>query len=114
MVTDPEPRIHNPAPQTPDPMPRTTIIQRIVGQGAVAVVRADNPSTLKHIVDALLEAGMSAIEVTMTVPRALDIIEETARTMGDQITLGVGSVLDPETARMAIIAGRSSSRRSAA
>ena len=86
-------------------MPRTQIVQRIVDQGAVAVIRADNPSTLKYIVEALLKAGMSTIEVTMTVPRALDIIEETARTMGDQITLGVGSVLDPETARMAINAG---------
>ena len=86
-------------------MPRANITQRITDQGAVAVIRADNPSTLKHIVEALMEAGLTAIEVTMTVPRALDIIEETARTMEDEIILGVGSVLDPETARMAINAG---------
>ena len=86
-------------------MPRAHIVQEIVNQGAVAVIRADNPSTLQHIIEALLKAGLRAIEVTMTVPRALSIIEETARTMGDQIILGVGSVLDPETARMAINAG---------
>ena len=48
---------------------------------------------------------MSAIEVTMTVPRALEIIEATARSLGDEIVLGVGSVLDAMTARMAINAG---------
>lgn len=72
---------------------------------AVAVIRADDPATLGHIIDALLEGGVSALEVTMTVPRALHIIEETANRFGDQILLGVGSVLDAETARMAINAG---------
>ncbi|MEZ4700908.1 MAG: bifunctional 4-hydroxy-2-oxoglutarate aldolase/2-dehydro-3-deoxy-phosphogluconate aldolase [Rhodothermales bacterium] len=86
-------------------MSRSAIVQRIVAEGAVAVVRADNPDRLKYIIEALKEGGMSAIEVTMTVPRALEIIESTARAMGDEIVLGVGSVLDAMTARMAINAG---------
>ncbi len=86
-------------------MSRSSIVQRIVADGAVAVIRADNPDKLKHIIDALRKGGMSAIEVTMTVPRALEIIEATARAMGDEIVLGVGSVLDAMTARMAINAG---------
>lgn len=86
-------------------MSRTQIVQDIVKQGAVAVVRADNPAILEHIVEALLKADMRAIEVTMTVPRALHVIEETARKLGDEIILGVGSVLDAVTARMAINAG---------
>ncbi|MDZ4699600.1 MAG: bifunctional 4-hydroxy-2-oxoglutarate aldolase/2-dehydro-3-deoxy-phosphogluconate aldolase [Rhodothermales bacterium] len=86
-------------------MSRSSIVQRIVADGAVAVIRADNPDKLKHIIDALRKGGMSAIEVTMTVPRALEIIEATARSLGDEIVLGVGSVLDAMTARMAINAG---------
>ncbi len=86
-------------------MSKSSIVERIVVEGAVAVIRADNPSTLGHAIDALLEGGVSVLEVTMTVPRALHIIEETANRFGDQILLGVGSVLDPETARLAINAG---------
>ncbi len=86
-------------------MSRTSIVQKIEAEGAVAIIRVEDPSTLQHVIEALLKGGLSAIEVTMTVPRALDIIEETARTMGDEVILGVGSVLDPETARMAINAG---------
>ncbi|MEM8486373.1 MAG: bifunctional 4-hydroxy-2-oxoglutarate aldolase/2-dehydro-3-deoxy-phosphogluconate aldolase [Bacteroidota bacterium] len=86
-------------------MSKSRIVERIVEQGAVAVIRADNPDVLGRMIDALLTGGISALEVTMTVPRALDIIEETATRFGDEILLGVGSVLDPETARLAINAG---------
>ena len=86
-------------------MSRSQIVERIVAEGAVAVIRADSPDVLGHIVDALLAGGVSSLEVTMTVPRALHLIEETANRFGDEICLGVGSVLDPETARMAINAG---------
>ncbi|MFK7845794.1 MAG: bifunctional 4-hydroxy-2-oxoglutarate aldolase/2-dehydro-3-deoxy-phosphogluconate aldolase [Rhodothermales bacterium] len=86
-------------------MSKSQIVERIVKEGAVAVIRADNPATLKQIIDALLAGGVSALEVTMTVPRALHIIEETANRFGDDILLGVGSVLDAETARLAINAG---------
>lgn len=86
-------------------MSKSQIVERIVKEGAVAVIRADNPATLKQIIDALLAGGVSALEVTMTVPRALQIIEETANRFGDDILLGVGSVLDAETARLAINAG---------
>lgn len=86
-------------------MSKSQIVERIVKEGAVAVIRADDPGTLKQIIDALLAGGVSALEVTMTVPRALQIIEETANRFGDKILLGVGSVLDAETARLAINAG---------
>lgn len=69
------------------------------------MIRADDPDRLKHIVGALHQGGVSAIEITMTVPRALDLIEETARTMGEEVLLGAGSILDAETARLAINAG---------
>ncbi len=86
-------------------MSKSRIVERIVEQKAVAVIRADNPDVLGRMIDALLAGGVSSLEVTMTVPRALDLIEETATRFGDDILLGVGSVLDAETARLAINAG---------
>ena len=86
-------------------MSKSQIVERIIREKAVAVIRADNPAMLAQVVDALLAGGVSALEVTMTVPKALDIIAQTADKYGDEILLGVGSVLDPETARLAILAG---------
>ena len=86
-------------------MSKSQIVERVIAEGAVAVIRADNSDTLSHVIDALLAGGVSALEVTMTVPKALEIIEQTADRFGDDILLGVGSVLDPETTRLAILAG---------
>lgn len=86
-------------------MTRLEILNKIVDIGAVAVIRADDPTKLLHIIEAIHKGGVSAVEITMTVPRALELIEETARKLGDEVVLGVGSVLDPETTRMAINAG---------
>ena len=86
-------------------MSKSQIVERVIAEGAVAVIRADNSDTLNHVIDALLAGGVSALEVTMTVPKALEIIEQTADRFGDDILLGVGSVLDPETTRLAILAG---------
>jgi len=80
------------------------ILDRIVDCGVVAVLRADSPAQLLDVSKALREGGVVAIEVTMTVPGALKVIEEASAKMQDTI-VGVGSVLDPETARAAILAG---------
>ena len=79
-------------------------LDRIIDCGVVAVLRADSPSELMDVSKALREGGVVAIEVTMTVPGALKVIEEASAKMKDTI-IGVGSVLDPETARAAILAG---------
>lgn len=80
------------------------IIDQIIDCGVVAVLRADNPSQLLDVSKALREGGVVAIEVTMTVPGALKVIEEASAKMDDTI-VGVGTVLDPETARAAILSG---------
>ncbi len=80
------------------------ILDRMIDCGVVAVLRADSPSELLDVSRALREGGVVAIEVTMTVPGALRVIEEAAAKMEDTI-VGVGSVLDAETARAAILAG---------
>lgn len=80
------------------------VLDRILDCGVVAVLRADSSSELLDVSKALREGGVVAIEVTMTVPEALKLIEEAASQMQDTI-VGVGSVLDPETARSAILVG---------
>lgn len=81
-------------------------LQRIVDTGLVAVVRAESSDQAIKLVEACHKGGVSAIEVTFTVPGAEGVIREMARrfTKGEFV-LGAGTVLDPETARVAILAG---------
>lgn len=81
-----------------------SMLDQIIDCGVVAVLRADSPTQLMDVSKALREGGVVAIEVTMTVPGALKVIEEASAKMEDTI-VGVGTVLDPETARAAILAG---------
>ena len=73
--------------------------------GLIAVVRAQSSEQLGEVVDAIKEGGVNIIEITMTTPNALKVIEDTANRYGDEVLTGVGSVLDGETARLAILAG---------
>lgn len=86
-------------------MSRFEIVQRLIEEGAVAVIRMADSKRLKRVAEAIHKGGISAIEVTMTTPNALRVIEDLAHSMGDVILVGVGSVLDAETARLAIDAG---------
>lgn len=81
------------------------IIKKITDSGLVVVVRAENPQTARKITDACLEGGAAAIEITYTVPGATKVIEELAKEYSGQIIIGAGTVLDPETARIAILSG---------
>lgn len=78
---------------------------RMQQTGLVAVIRAKDSSQLVDVARALAAGGCDLIEVTMTTPNALKVIEETSKALGDKVLVGVGSVLDPETARAAILAG---------
>jgi 2-dehydro-3-deoxyphosphogluconate aldolase/(4S)-4-hydroxy-2-oxoglutarate aldolase len=73
--------------------------------GIVAIMRANSSEQLLAAADAVKAGGVNAIEVTMTTPGALGVIEEATSRYGDEVIFGVGSVLDPETARAAILAG---------
>ena len=87
-------------------MDKEKILTRISDAGIVAVVRAENAETAMRITDACIEGGVAAIELTFTVPGAHRVIEELAkRYTPDEIILGAGTVLDPETARVAILSG---------
>jgi 2-dehydro-3-deoxyphosphogluconate aldolase / (4S)-4-hydroxy-2-oxoglutarate aldolase len=86
-------------------MNRVETVRGIEMCGVVAVIRMREPEKLRAVVDALAEGGVRALEVTMTVPRALQMIEELAPTLPKGFLLGAGTILDPETARLAILAG---------
>ena len=86
-------------------MSKEQIIERILNPGVVAIIRADNSEQLIDASRALIDGGVSGIEVTMTTPNALKVIADVCRVFGDKALVGVGSVLDPETAQAAIDAG---------
>jgi 2-dehydro-3-deoxyphosphogluconate aldolase/(4S)-4-hydroxy-2-oxoglutarate aldolase len=86
-------------------MSREATLKRILDGGLVAVVRAESGERLSKVVAALAEVGGTAAEITFTVPDALDIIRQVRRDLGDSVVLGAGTVLDPETARAALLAG---------
>ncbi|MEG2720960.1 MAG: bifunctional 2-keto-4-hydroxyglutarate aldolase/2-keto-3-deoxy-6-phosphogluconate aldolase, partial [Oscillospiraceae bacterium] len=81
------------------------VIKRIKDDGVVAVVRAASESEAKRIVEKCVAGGLTSIELTFTVPFAHKIIESLAVSYGNQILLGAGTVLDSETARIAILSG---------
>ena len=84
---------------------RAQTVDRLCRAGVVAVVRASSSEQLLDVAKALAAGGVDCIEITMTTPNALAIIEQCRRELGDAILTGVGSVLDPQTARLAILAG---------
>lgn len=87
-------------------MKKEQVISEIQRVGIVAVVRAENAEKAIRIADACIEGGIPAIELTFTVPAAHHVIEELAkRYQNGEILLGAGTVMDPETARIAILSG---------
>jgi len=78
---------------------------RITDSKVIAILRCENGDQLLHVAEALHAGGIDAIEITFTVPNALQIIETVSDQLGDKILLGAGTVLDAETARSAMLAG---------
>jgi len=84
---------------------KQAIIDRILNAGIVAIIRADSSDQLTPACQALIRGGVDCIEVTMTTPGALEAIREASQTLGERICVGVGTILDDVTARLAILAG---------
>jgi 2-dehydro-3-deoxyphosphogluconate aldolase/(4S)-4-hydroxy-2-oxoglutarate aldolase len=90
----------------PEPVEgRASIAKTIEDLGVVAVIRLKDPAKLRAVVDALADGGVRALEVTMTVPRAVEMIRELAPTIPEGFLLGAGTVTDAATARAVIDAG---------
>jgi 2-dehydro-3-deoxyphosphogluconate aldolase/(4S)-4-hydroxy-2-oxoglutarate aldolase len=86
-------------------MNRAEQIQRMLELGIVAVVRSPDSDKLADVASALADGGVTIVEITFSVPNALDVIDQVKRRLGDRVLLGAGTVLDAETARAAILAG---------
>jgi 2-dehydro-3-deoxyphosphogluconate aldolase/(4S)-4-hydroxy-2-oxoglutarate aldolase len=86
-------------------MNKTEKIQLIRETGIIAIMRAKSSGQLIAAAEAIRLGGVKVIEVTMTTPGALNVITEAAQKYGQEVLFGAGSVLDPETARAAILAG---------
>ena len=86
-------------------MSKSTIIDRIINPGIVAIIRADSSEQLLGAAEALYEGGVTGMEVTMTTPNALQVINDVSKRFGKKVLIGVGTVLDTETCRAAILAG---------
>jgi len=84
--------------------PKLKILSRIIDSGMVAIVRAESSEEASRIAEACALGGVAALEVTFTVPGAAGVIEALANQPRDMV-IGAGTVLDPETARVAILAG---------
>ena len=80
-------------------------LERVRQAGVVAIMRARSSDQLLAAADAIQAGGVSSIEVTMTTPGALNIVSQAVSRYGADVLFGVGSVLDPESARAAILAG---------
>lgn len=86
-------------------MTKTKILQRIYEVGLVPVLRATSAKEAMTIADAIIAGGVTVLEVTMTVPGAIQVIEELVKHHGDKLLIGAGTVLDAETARSCLLAG---------
>jgi 2-dehydro-3-deoxyphosphogluconate aldolase / (4S)-4-hydroxy-2-oxoglutarate aldolase len=80
-------------------------LRKIVESGLVSIIRAENLEQAERMTDACGSGGIAAVEITYTVPGATKAIEHFAKKFSGHILLGAGTVLDPETARIAILAG---------
>ncbi len=86
-------------------MTKAQTLERMLNPGVVAVIRADSSEQLLDVARALAAGGVTAMEVTMTTPNAIETISRVKKELGDAILMGVGTVLDTETCRIALLAG---------
>jgi 2-dehydro-3-deoxyphosphogluconate aldolase/(4S)-4-hydroxy-2-oxoglutarate aldolase len=86
-------------------MSRQDQLQTILDCGIVAVIRAQQSQQLVEVARALAEGGVNVVEITFTVPDALNVLRQVESELGGRVLLGAGTVLDAETARAALLAG---------
>jgi 2-dehydro-3-deoxyphosphogluconate aldolase/(4S)-4-hydroxy-2-oxoglutarate aldolase len=87
-------------------MLKLKVLSKVIESGLVAIVRTNSSDQAARIAEACARGGAAAIEITFTVPGATAVIEDLAKKYASgEILIGAGTVLDPETARIAILAG---------
>src|SRR5438309_5996211 len=86
-------------------MSKENQLRQVLDCGIVAVVRSPDSQQLVEVARALAEGGVTVVEITMSVPNALDVLKQVRQALGDRLLLGAGTVLDAETARAVLLAG---------
>ena len=86
-------------------MSRHESLQRVLDRGLVAIIRASSSEQLVNVARALSAGGIDIIEVTFTTPGVVEVITALKKELGGKVLVGAGTVLDPETARTAVLAG---------
>jgi len=86
-------------------MTKAEIVKQIEELGLVPVVRASSPDEAMQAIEAIKAGGVNILEITMTVPGAIKVIEKVVDKYGSDVLVGAGTVLDPETARACMLAG---------
>ncbi len=89
----------------PDEVKKMGILNQIEASRVIAVLRGLRMDNAIDIANALYQGGITTLEITMETPKALKIIEKIRTELGEKVLVGAGTVLDPETARSAIMAG---------
>src|SRR5437588_2757728 len=80
-------------------------LRQVLDCGIVAVVRSPDSQQLVEVARALADGGVTVVEITLSVPGALDVLRQVQQALGDRVLLGAGTVLDSETARAVLLAG---------
>jgi len=80
-------------------------LRHVLDCGIVAVVRSPDSQQLVEVTRALADGGVTVVEITMSVPNALEVLRQVRQALGDRVLLGAGTVLDAETARAVLLAG---------
>ncbi len=86
-------------------MNRQELTDEVIKRKAVAVLRIKDESKLKNVIQAIYDGGITCIEITMTVPNAISLIEKMSEEFKEKVIIGVGTILDATTAESAIKAG---------
>jgi 2-dehydro-3-deoxyphosphogluconate aldolase/(4S)-4-hydroxy-2-oxoglutarate aldolase len=86
-------------------MEKREILDRMISEGFIPLIRAASATEAIELAEPIMEGGASFLEITMTVPGAIEVLRELSEKYKDELIMGAGTVLDPETARAAILAG---------
>jgi len=86
-------------------MEKREVFNRMISEALIPVIRVSSAKEAIDVADAIKEGGGSFLEITMTVQGAIDVIKELGQKYKDEIIVGAGTILDPETGRAALLAG---------
>jgi 2-dehydro-3-deoxyphosphogluconate aldolase / (4S)-4-hydroxy-2-oxoglutarate aldolase len=86
-------------------MEKREILNRMISEGFIPLIRSASASEAVEVADAIRNGGAGFLEITMTVPGAIDVLKELTLKCKDDFIIGAGTVLDPETGRAALLAG---------